>query len=48
MLNDFFDIDSEPIVVDTIKEIDPKICLEGHWEPVETSDTLADLMTFDN
>ncbi len=35
-------------LVDTIKEIDPKICLEGHWEPVETSDTLADLMTFDN
>jgi len=34
MLNDFFDIDSEPIVVDMIKEIDPKICLEGHWEPV--------------
>ena len=26
-----------------IKEINPEICVEGHWVPVETSDTLADL-----
>ena len=29
-----------------IKELNPEICMEGHWVPVETSDTLADLMNF--
>ena len=32
---------------DTIKEIDPEICLEGHWVPVDTEDTLNDLMSGD-
>ena len=31
-------------IADTIKKIDPEICVEGHWTPVETSDTLADLL----
>ena len=31
-------------LADTIKEIDPDICVEGHWVPVETDDTLADLL----
>ena len=30
----------------TIKRIDPRICVEGHWVPVETEDTLNDLMDF--
>ncbi|WP_026491951.1 MBL fold metallo-hydrolase [Butyrivibrio sp. XPD2002] len=30
-------------LADNIKEISPEICVEGHWVPVETSDTLADL-----
>jgi glyoxylase-like metal-dependent hydrolase (beta-lactamase superfamily II) len=30
----------------TIKTIDPEICVEGHWVPVETEDTLNDLMNF--
>ncbi len=29
-----------------IKELNPETCMEGHWVPVETSDTLADLMNF--
>ena len=28
----------------TIREINPDICVEGHWMPVATEDTLADLM----
>lgn len=32
---------------DTIKEIDPEICLEGHWVPADTEDTLNDLMSGD-
>ena len=28
----------------TIREINPDICVEGHWIPVATEDTLADLM----
>ncbi len=31
-------------LADTIKEINPEICLEGHWIPVDTEDTLTDLM----
>lgn len=31
---------------DTIKKIDPRICVDGHWVPVETEDTLNDLMDF--
>jgi glyoxylase-like metal-dependent hydrolase (beta-lactamase superfamily II) len=31
-------------LADTIKEIDPDICVEGHWVPVQTDDTLADLL----
>ena len=30
---------------DTIKRLNPEICVEGHWMPVETADTLADLMS---
>ena len=29
-----------------IKSLNPETCMEGHWVPVETSDTLADLMNF--
>ncbi len=29
----------------TIKRIDPEICVEGHWTPVDTQDTLNDLMS---
>ena len=28
---------------ETIKSINPEICVEGHWVPVDTEDTLADL-----
>ena len=27
------------------KEINPEICVEGHWVPVETDDTLQDLLS---
>ena len=27
------------------KEINPGICVEGHWVPVETDDTLQDLLS---
>ncbi|MBO4807618.1 MAG: MBL fold metallo-hydrolase [Lachnospiraceae bacterium] len=30
---------------DTIKSINPEICVEGHWTPVDTQDTLDDLMS---
>lgn len=30
-------------LADKIKEIGPKICVEGHWIPVETEETLNDL-----
>lgn len=29
-----------------IKSLNPETCMEGHWVPVETSDTLDDLMNF--
>ncbi|MBO4729718.1 MAG: MBL fold metallo-hydrolase [Spirochaetaceae bacterium] len=29
-----------------IKSLNPETCIEGHWVPVETLDTLADLMNF--
>ena len=32
-------------LADTIKSIGPDICVEGHWEPVETEDTLSDLLS---
>ncbi len=32
-------------LADKIKEINPEICVEGHWVPVETEDTLSDLMS---
>ena len=31
-------------LADKIKAINPKICVEGHWEPVDTDDTLGDLL----
>ena len=33
-------------LADRIKAINPETCVEGHWEPVETEDTLNDLMNF--
>ena len=33
-------------LADRIKVINPETCVEGHWVPVETSDTLGDLLTF--
>ena len=33
-------------LADRIKSLDPQTCVEGHWEPVETEDTLSDLMNF--
>ena len=32
-------------LADTIRGIDPGICVEGHWVPVPPEDTLADLMS---
>ena len=32
-------------LADTIRGIRPEICMEGHWVPVDTEDTLADLMS---
>ena len=32
-------------LADSIKSFDPKICVEGHWVPVETEDTLSDLLS---
>ncbi|MBO4438969.1 MAG: MBL fold metallo-hydrolase [Spirochaetaceae bacterium] len=29
-----------------IKSLNPEICMEGHWVPVDTADTLDDLMSF--
>ena len=31
-------------LADTIREINPEICVEGHWVPVNPEDTLSDLM----
>ena len=31
-------------LAETIKSIGPKTCVEGHWTPVETEDTLSDLL----
>ena len=31
-------------LADTIRRINPEICVEGHWVPVNPEDTLADLM----
>lgn len=31
-------------LAETIREINPEICVEGHWVPVETDDTLSDLL----
>ncbi|MBP5451220.1 MAG: MBL fold metallo-hydrolase [Treponema sp.] len=31
-------------LADKIKAVNPQTCVEGHWVPVETSDTLNDLM----
>ena len=33
-------------LADKIKAINPETCVEGHWEPVKTEDTLNDLMNF--
>ena len=31
-------------LADTIRRLDPEICVEGHWIPVDTEDTLSDLL----
>ena len=31
-------------LADTVREIDPEICLEGHWTPEDKEDFLADLL----
>ena len=31
-------------LADKIRQIDPKTCVEGHWNPTETEDSLNDLM----
>lgn len=45
--NDFFtgrkDEHLSKRLYDTIKSLNPEICVEGHWVPVDTEDTLADL-----
>ena len=47
--DDFFtgvkDADLCRKLADTIRKIGPEICVEGHWTPVETEDTLTDLMS---
>lgn len=32
-------------LADRIREINPELCVEGHWMPVNTEDTLSDLMS---
>ena len=32
-------------LADTIRLLNPQICMEGHWMPVETDDTLNDLLS---
>ena len=32
-------------LVDTIRQLNPQTCVEGHWVPVETDDTLNDLLS---
>ena len=32
-------------LADTIRGINPEICMEGHWVPVKPEDTLTDLMS---
>ena len=32
-------------LADTIRKLNPKTCVEGHWVPVETDDTLNDLLS---
>ena len=32
-------------LADTIRGINPEICMEGHWVPTDPEDTLADLMS---
>ena len=32
-------------LADTIRRIHPEICVEGHWKPVDTENTLDDLMS---
>ena len=31
-------------LADTVREINPEVCLEGHWTPADMQDTLTDLM----
>jgi glyoxylase-like metal-dependent hydrolase (beta-lactamase superfamily II) len=31
-------------LADTIRQLNPQTCVEGHWVPVETDDTLNDLL----
>ena len=39
------DADLSRKLADTIKKINPHICVEGHWVPVETDATLTDLLS---
>ena len=32
-------------LAEKIRSVNPKICVEGHWEPVEPEDTLSDLLS---
>lgn len=32
-------------LADTVREISPEVCLEGHWTPADMQDTLTDLMS---
>ena len=32
-------------LAETIRKINPEICVEGHWTPADPEDTLADLMS---
>ena len=31
-------------LADPIRQLNPQTCVEGHWVPVETDDTLSDLL----
>ena len=48
--SDFVHDKKDPVLcqklADNIKLLNPEICVEGHWEPVETEDTLNDLMKY--
>ena len=44
MINGVKDKDRAGVLADKIRSTGAVTCVEGHWQPVETTDTLADLL----